>query len=285
MIITQILTSATQELSSISDTPHLDAETLLTHILQQSRAYLIAHGERHLTQDEQNHFQLCLARRQQGEPIAYILGHKEFWSLDLQVTPATLVPRPETELLVELVLQQFNKPILRVADLGTGSGAIALALAHERPTWEVYATDQSQSALQIAVQNAKRLAINNVQFCLGDWCAALPPSYFDVIVSNPPYLAPNEVTNELAFEPLPALVSGQDGMCAIRQIILQAKSYLSAGSCLFLEHGYTQSIEIRRLFEVEGYIEVRSYRDIVGIERVTVGVMDDKNIVVSSPSF
>ncbi len=272
--ISAALISATQQLTIISDAPHLDAEILLAHILSTTRSHLFAWPERQLTAAEVAQYSEQLARRLQGEPVAYLTGHKEFWSLDLVVTPDTLIPRPETELLVELLLEKFDQDDSRiVADLGTGSGAIALALAHERPNWILHATDVMSAALQVAASNAERLRLSNVKFHLGAWCAALPHTRFDAIVSNPPYIAigdPGLQATVLNSEPVSALLSGSDGLDDIRQIIQTAKKYLRPGGCLLLEHGFQQGAEVRKLYEQAGYQDVTTHHDLVGLQRVTM---------------
>jgi release factor glutamine methyltransferase len=274
--ISAALAWGSRELKTTSDTAPLDAELLLADLLHCSRAYLMAYGERSLSKSEAERFAQFIERRRQGEPLAYIVGHKEFWSLDLLVTPATLIPRPETELLVELVLRFFPKDhsIRRLADLGTGSGALALAFSQERPLWEVYATDQSAAALEVAKQNAVALGKQNLQFFQGRWCEALPSLSFDAIVSNPPYLSESEwevCQKDLNYEPLSALVSGKNGLQDIQEIIQGAKKYLRSGAYLLLEHGSTQALEVRALFLKENYTEIASYHDLAGRERVTVG--------------
>ncbi len=263
-------------LSESSDSAKLDAELLLAELLQCSRAQLIAHAERFLTGAELAHYQHFIARRKQGEPLAYLTGHKEFWSLDLRVTPATLIPRPETELLVERTLALFPNDERRrsIADLGTGSGAVALALSQERPAWEVYATDQSTAALAVAQQNAVHLGLERVRFFQGSWCAALPALLFDAIVSNPPYLSESEwqgCQKELHFEPVSALVSGEEGLHDLSELVHGAKKYLRPGAYLLLEHGWEQGPALRKLLREEAYQEVCSYHDLAGRERVTSG--------------
>ncbi len=253
--------------------PAADAAILLAHVLHVSRSHLIAFPERTLTADEQVQFKKFIAQCMQGMPVAYLVGHREFWSLDLVVTPETLIPRPETELLVELVLQQVHGENKQIADLGTGSGAIALAIAHERPTWQVCATDASIAALAVAKENARRLHINNVSFYAGDWCAALPVKQYDVIVSNPPYIAADDphLQSNLRYEPQAALVAAENGLSDLQQLITQAYSYLKPGGYLFVEHGYEQAADARRFFSTMGYTTVNSYRDLAGHERVTGG--------------
>jgi release factor glutamine methyltransferase len=270
---------ASAELAAVSDIPALEAEVLLMHVLQVSRSHLHAWPERELTSARQTNFIDAVQRCLQGEPIAYITGHREFWSLDLRVTRDTLIPRPETELLVEQVLAALalNDSAHRVvADLGTGTGAIALALATERPGWILHATDFMPATLAVARENAVRLHVDNVIFHQGDWCAALPLVKFDAIVSNPPYIAlDDERIDHLVKlnEPHTALFSGADGLDALRQIIVEARNYLKSGGYLFLEHGSLQAAAVRYLFEKAGYTKVDLHRDLAGLERVTVGCM------------
>ena len=276
MQLSAALTWGRQQLKASSDTAKLDAELLLIDILHCSRAQLIAFPERMLTPAEFKAYQHFMARRRRSEPLAYIVEHKEFWSLDLRVTPATLIPRPETELLVELLLQFFakDKTSRRIADLGTGCGAVALALSQERPIWEVYATDQSEAALVVAKQNAATFGIKGVQFFQGSWCAALPSVLFDAILSNPPYLSEAEWKGgqkELCFEPVSALVSKENGFQDLREITRSAKEYLQPGGYLLLEHGSEQAAEVRRILQKEAYLAVCSYHDLAGRERVTGG--------------
>lgn len=268
------LTWGTQELQNSSDSARLDAELLLAELLQCSRLQLITYSERFLTGDELAHFQRLVQRRKKGEPLAYLIGHKEFWSLDLRVTPATLIPRPETELLVELALALFPHDSVprRIADLGTGSGAVALALSQERPTWEIYATDQSQAALLVAAQNAAACGIN-VRFLEGSWCSALPKLPFDAILGNPPYLSESEwqAAKELHFEPRSALVADAEGLRDLETIIEEARMSLRSGGFLLLEHGFEQGAAVRERFAAAGYKDVGTSFDLAGRERVSSG--------------
>ena len=253
----------------------LDADILLAHVLQVQRSYLYTHPEYCLSSAEQDRFAMLMQKRAEGWPVAYLTGHREFWSLELVVTPDTLIPRPETELLVELMLEKLPKTPLLVADLGTGSGAIALALARERPQWTVYATDISLKALSVAKANAERLHIKNIIFKLGPWCSALPALHFDAIVSNPPYIAqddPHLQQGALPFEPAIALVSGEDGLKDIHNIIQNATLYLKSGGYLLLEHGFTQAETVCSALLEAGYLSVASYQDFSGLNRVATGI-------------
>lgn len=272
--ISYLLSQAKQQLTSVADNPALEADILLAHVLQKSRSYLHAWPEKEVTEEQEKQFNEFLKRRLNNEPIAHITGRKEFWSLEFDVTKDTLIPRPETELLVEIVLELIKTPEAKIADLGTGSGAIALSIAHEHPTWQIYAIDISDNVLQIARNNAQRFGLKNVSFCLSNWCTALPCADFDVIVSNPPYIAENEwndYANGLQYEPLSALVSGADGLDAIREISRSAKHHLKARGYLLIEHGFGQAQAVREIFLADGYSDIRSFKDLLGHERATLG--------------
>lgn len=250
-------------------------QCLLQKILHVPRVYLLAHPERSLTETELSYYNELLQRRLNGEPIAYILGEREFYGMSLKVTPATLIPRPDTELLVELALQRI--PLherCAVLDLGAGSGAIALAIAHERPQAEVLACDASAAALAVAQENARALGISNASFVQSNWFAALGTQRFTLIVSNPPYIAagdPHLAQGDVRFEPVSALISGMDGLDDIRHIITQSSSHLLQGGWLLLEHGYDQAARVRRLLQEAGFGDVFSACDIAGIERASGG--------------
>ena len=253
----------------------VDAETLLAHALGEGRSWLFAHADDVLPSDARTRFDALLRRRIAGEPVAYLTGRRGFWTLDLDVTPATLVPRPETELLVELALTRIPpaRPA-RIADLGTGSGAIALAIARERPQSRVVATDASLSALDVARRNAARHHIANVEFRCGNWFAPLAGDNFDLIASNPPYIAdgdPHLSEGDLRFEPDAALSSGVDGLDAIRTIIAAAPTHLDAAGWLLLEHGWDQGDAVRALLHAAGFSDVETMRDLEGRDRVSGG--------------
>ncbi|MBD9469828.1 peptide chain release factor N(5)-glutamine methyltransferase [Pseudoxanthomonas sp. PXM01] len=252
-----------------------EAEHLLLHVLGRDRAWLFAHGDDPLPGPEALAFEALLARREAGEPLAYLLGRRGFWTLDLQVSPATLIPRPETERLVELALERLPADHrLRVADLGTGTGAIALAIASERPQAEVVATDFSEAALQVAQQNARSNEVANVVFRHGSWLAPLARERFDLIASNPPYIAdgdPHLGQGDLRFEPPAALSSGADGLDAIREIVATAPSHLLPGGWLLLEHGWEQGEAIRGLLQAAGFIDVATEVDLEQRDRVSLG--------------
>jgi len=263
-----MLAWATGQLMACSDSPRLDAEVLLGHAIDRSRAQLLARPELALAPASARHFRALVARRAQGEPVAYLTGWREFWSRRFRVTSATLIPRPETELLVELALERLPAGMpLRIADLGTGSGAIALTLALERPGCRVTATDSSLDALDIAGENAQRLGAGNIEFRSGDWCAPLDGECYEMIASNPPYIDakdPHLLQGDLPHEPLTALTPGDDGMVAIERIISTAPAHLVRGGWLLLEHGYEQAAAVAALLERHGYTGIEQRRDIGG---------------------
>ncbi len=251
----------------------LEAQYLLQHVLNKPRAWLLAHPEAVPDPQQQQTYAALLARRLSGEPIAYILGVREFYGLSFKVTPATLIPRPETELLVELALQRLPPDLnCRVLDLGAGSGAIALAIAHERPQIEMVAVDASPAALEVARENAARLQIRNTRFVQSDWYQALGQARFRLIVSNPPYVAasdPHLAQGDLRFEPPSALASGKDGLDDIRAIAAGACAHLEPGGWLLLEHGYDQGAAAQEILRAAGLHQVFTAPDLAGIGRVT----------------
>lgn len=267
--------AAAQALCRGSASPMLDAEVLLRHASGITRTDVVARPDRVLSEPASAEFAKLVERRRRGEPVAYLIGRREFWSLDLAVSPATLIPRPETERLVERVLARIHAAAAAtVVDLGTGCGAIALAIARERPRARLVAIDCSTAALAIARLNAKRLGIANVECQQSDWLAALQGQRFDVIVSNPPYVRtddPHLGQGDLRFEPRAALVAGRDGLVAIRRIVRTAPANLVSGGWLLLEHGFKQAAEVRTLLAQTGYRQVHSHYDLDGRERVTEG--------------
>jgi release factor glutamine methyltransferase len=273
-IIQELLGSARTALSNLSDSPRLDAELLLTGILDCQRSHLHAYPDAVLTKSQAQQYRSWIERRAQGEPLAYILGVKEFWSLPLRVTPDALVPRPETEMLIELALERIPKcGTLKILDLGTGSGAIALAIAKERPNFLITATDISQAALNLAIDNANRLALKNIKFLTGDWLVPLD-GHFHLIVSNPPYVDaddPHLQTFEMQHEPRVALVSAAGGLYDLQLIVRTAGRFLYPGGWLMLEHGCEQGPAVRALFEGCGFKNVETHKDLARHERATVG--------------
>ena len=274
MNVTQALLWAESALQG-SDSPGLEAQVLLAHVMQVSRLHFLAWPERDVSDAVLQQFQAVVARRVAAEPIAYITGEKEFWSLSLRVTPDTLIPRPETEGVVEQALEKLDPALPQaVLDLGTGSGAIALALAKERPHWSITATDASMAALVVAKENAQRLQIVNVNFIHSDWFVALGDRLFDVIVSNPPYIAvgdPDLAGAVKRSEPSKALFAAESGLAAIKIIIAGSQAYLKPGGCLILEHGFRQAIEVQQLLQAAGFEMITTYADLAGLDRVTVG--------------
>lgn len=263
------LNEATKTISRI------DAEVLLGFVLNKQRSFINAHPEFTLTAEQAATFSAYVARAAKGEPVAYLMQQREFWSLNLEVNEHTLIPRPETELIVDWVLEHFpQKTNIKIADLGTGSGAIALAIAKEKPQWQVIATDISENALAIARKNAQQLKLANVSFFQGNWCTALPFNDFDLIASNPPYIAEVEweaFAPGLAYEPRSALVSGVDGLDAIKIICKSARNHLKPKGYLIVEHGYLQGRAVRELFELASFTNIATVQDISGNERVTLG--------------
>jgi len=258
-----------------TDNPELDTQVLLCHTLKCNTAKLIAWPELELSNIQQKQFEDLITQRQQGTPVAYLTGHREFWSLDLMVNPATLIPRPDTELLVETILARFNnKHSFKLADLGTGSGAIAIAIASERANWEITATDVSNEALAVARHNAKKHQLSNIQFFQGSWFEPLEDNRFDIIVSNPPYIAnhePHLKTGDVRFEPDQALASGPTGMDDIEHLCQHAAQYLNAGGLLLFEHGYEQQKDVLNCLQKNKFTDIMQLRDLAGHVRVSLG--------------
>ncbi|EOX8565554.1 peptide chain release factor N(5)-glutamine methyltransferase [Salmonella bongori] len=257
-----------------SDSPRRDAEILLEYVTGKGRTYIMAFGETPLTDAQQQQLEALLQRRKQGEPVAHLTGVREFWSLPLFVSPATLIPRPDTECLVEQALARLPAKKCHILDLGTGTGAIALALASERPDCDVTAVDRMPDAVALARRNAEHLAIRNVRILQSCWFSALPGQRFDMIVSNPPYIDaqdPHLAEGDVRFEPLSALVADANGMADIIHIIDHARQVLTPGGYLLLEHGWQQGDAVRAAFQRAGYSDVETCCDYGGNERVTCG--------------
>lgn len=257
-----------------SPSPRLDAEWLLAAALGKPASYLRTWPEREVHEDVVERFAAWLARRRAGEPVAYILGRQGFWSLDLEVEPATLIPRPDTELLVETALALLPATPAGVLDLGTGTGAIALALAAERSAWRLTGVDRIDQAVVLAERNRARLGLGNVNFLLSHWFSALGGRRFGMILSNPPYIAaddPHLGQGDVRFEPSSALIAGPDGLDDIRLIVAQAPEHLEPGGWLLLEHGFEQAAAVRELLSGRGFVEVESRRDLGGHERISLG--------------
>ncbi len=273
--IKTLLQETTERLIKHTPTPRLDAEVLLIYILKKNRAYLYAHGTDTVEQALLSQYQALILKRIEGQPIAYLTGEREFWSLSLNVNEATLIPRPETELLVETTLDLLqHMPHASILDLGTGSGAISLALAFARPDWTIMACDKYEATLNVARENAKRLNLHNITFILSDWFSAIPNMRFDAIVSNPPYLAehdPHQQEGDLRFEPRHALVSGPDGLNDIRHIIQNAPSFLKDTGLLLVEHGFEQGVLVKNIIQAQAFKRVLSFTDIENRPRISGG--------------
>ncbi len=257
------------------DSGRLEAEVLLCHCLDKPRSYLFSHSEQPVPREQASAFQHLLAERRAGQPVAYLVGQREFWSLALAVNEHTLIPRPETETLVMWALELPLPAEAAVADWGTGSGAIALALASERPDWQLAASDISARTLDIADLNRRRLGLA-VGLLQSDWGAAFAADCLDLVVSNPPYVAegdPHLEAGDLLFEPSEALVSGRDGLDAIRRLVEDARAVLRPGGWLLLEHGYDQAAAVRDLLQALGFFRVTSRADLAGIERISGGCL------------
>jgi release factor glutamine methyltransferase len=267
-----LLSEACRRLAPLIERPQLDAELLLAHVLQSDRAHVHSHAGEQRAERERDVYLALVDRRARGEPLAYLIGCKEFWSLELEVGPDVLVPRPETELLVERALHLRPEPSGDVADLGTGSGAIALALARERPRWHIVATELSREALSVARRNARRLGAARVEFVAGDWFAPLAGRSFHLVLSNPPYVAaadPVLSIPPLKFEPRIALTPGDEGMAHVRSIIRAAPDHLVRGGWLLLEHGAMQAADVTRELDARGFTDIHSHRDLAGHQRMT----------------
>ena len=275
LAVKQAIERAARQLLPHVDAARLEAEILLGHLLGKSRAWLIAWSDTGLSEQQLSRYHDLVEKRIQGTPIAHLTTEREFWSLPLKITADTLIPRADTELLVETCLElHLAEHSITVADLGTGSGAIALAIASERPAWSILATDRSRQALDVAIHNAAALQIDNIQLLRGDWFEALPANTrVEVLLSNPPYIPeddPHLQQGDLRFEPRSALASGADGLDAIRLIISQASAYLKPGGYLLLEHGYDQGSAVRQLMHQSALGEIDTHTDLAGHERVTM---------------
>ena len=262
-----------QQLSE-SQSPRLDVEVLLAHILNKDRTWLYTWPEKMLSQAQQQLFDELFERRRGGEPVAYLTGVREFWSLQLKVSPATLIPRPETELLVETALSLTLPANARILDLGTGTGAIALALASEKSGWQITAVDCVDAVVELATENAQTLALDNVCVLKSDWFENVAGEPFDLIISNPPYIDPDDrhlTQGDVRFEPKSALVAAQAGLGDLVLIAEQAVSHLQPGGWLLMEHGFDQGGAVAELMQLSGYTEVTVLQDLSGCDRATLG--------------
>lgn len=276
------LLSCSEDLATVSDTARLDVEILLSEAIKKDRTYLYTWPEKTISEDESKIFFQFLERRKNNEPIAYIIGKKEFWSLQLQCNTSTLIPRPETELLVELALNLLSDQsspetsTKKILDLGTGTGAIALVIASEKPSWQVLAVDASSAAVQLAIENCRALGCKNVEITKSDWFNNVTERSFDCIISNPPYIEEGDKhlqQGDVRFEPHSALTSGSDGLQDIKQIIKDAPNYLSKGGLIMLEHGYNQAKDVAVLMSKQ-FSRIKTYQDLAGCDRVTIGFLN-----------
>jgi release factor glutamine methyltransferase len=273
--VTALLDQAYQQLAAVSDSALLDAEVLLCHCLNKNRSFIRAWPEHRLTDQQTTEFHALIAQRQQGVPVAYLTGEREFWSRSFKVNPNVLIPRPDSELLIELSLDllpanQSNK----IIDLGTGSGILAITLAAERPVSQVIACDLSPAALRTAQANAKQLQIDNVSFLTSNWFSAITDRDFDLVISNPPYIDqhdPHLQQGDVRFEPDSALISPENGLQDIRLLTDQARQHLKIGGYLLIEHGYDQPTAVQALFKRFNYQQITTHPDYAGNPRVTSG--------------
>lgn len=269
------LLSQRSQLEMVSDSPLLDAELLLCHCLQKNRSYLRTWPQQQIAAAEKLCYRQLMSRRQEGEPVAYLIGERGFWSLDLAVSPATLIPRPETEQLVEKGLGLLaGQRQAQVLDLGTGTGAIALAMASERPQWVISGCDIEPAAVTLAESNRQKYALSNVRLFQSDWFAAVGQHSYDLIVSNPPYIDPQDphlAQGDVRFEPRSALIAGNRGMADIETIIAAAPAYLNLKGWLLFEHGYDQGAAVRALLTTTGFDQVFTDQDLAGLDRVSGG--------------
>jgi release factor glutamine methyltransferase len=279
--INHVLHQSSQQLVHTIGLDHaeanLEANLLLQHVLHVNRAWVITHDRDVLNADQQAEFQLLLKRRLDGEPIAYIVGFREFYGLQLKVSPVTLIPRPDTETLVDAALEKISlDKVSHILDLGTGTGAVALAIAKHRNNCEVTAVDQSSDALSVTLENAQSLKLNNLRLIESNWFSELQGEGFDLIVSNPPYIAQDDEhlkQGDLRFEPISALASGVDGLDDIRKIVQDAPDYLKTNGWLMLEHGFDQAESVATLLKARGFNQITHAKDIAGRLRVTFGAI------------
>lgn len=274
--ISHVLTIAQAQLALTSDSPKIDSQYLLAHVLQKPLSYLMAFDDQELSDTIQKQFSELIVRRLQGEPIAYLIGKQGFWNLLLATNNATLIPRPETESLVEAVLALYNNESKKILDLGVGTGAIVLALAHEKPHWQLCGSDVSVDALAVAKQNSGAFKLKNVEFRHGSWCEPWQDQQntFDAVVSNPPYIREDDpylMQGDLRFEPRLALTSGVDGLDAIRAITKNAQALLKKDGWLLIEHGFDQGQQVRDIFTQNGFSNIETLKDLNGHDRVCQG--------------
>ncbi|NOR42695.1 MAG: peptide chain release factor N(5)-glutamine methyltransferase [Gammaproteobacteria bacterium] len=275
MNIQQALQQASSSLSEVSPTAALDTQVLLSHVLHCNTAHLAAWPEKDLSKEQQTKYLNLIQQRIKGIPVAYLTQQREFWSLNFSVNDSTLIPRPDTETLVEYILSNFNdKENLTLLDLGTGTGAIAISIASERPSWEIVASDLSEDAIILAKQNSETHQTHRIAFLQSDWFSEVSRYDFDIIVSNPPYIAANDPhlrQGDVRFEPERALISGETGMDDIEHLCLHAKDYLKEGGSFIVEHGYNQQHLVAECFTNNGYIDIKQKQDLTGHVRMTTG--------------
>ena len=271
----QAIAAGADLLASSSESAKLDAQVLLLHILQKPRSYLFTWPEHALSDEQQSQFNVFIQRRLKGEPVAHITGLREFWSLSLEVNATTLIPRPDTETLVEQALEIALPATAKVLDLGTGTGAIALALGSEMPNWQITAVDRVSDAVALATRNQQRLAINNVHVKQSNWFSELHGEKFNLIVTNPPYIESSDIhlnQGDVRFEPLSALVADDCGMSDIKQIITQSRDYLLSNGYLLIEHGFEQGEAVRHFFEKMAFVNIKTVKDLGNNDRVTLAL-------------
>lgn len=271
----QAIAAGADLLALSSESAKLDAQVLLLHILQKPRSYLFTWPEHALSDEQQSQFNVFIQRRLKGEPVAHITGLREFWSLSLEVNATTLIPRPDTETLVEQALEIALPATAKVLDLGTGTGAIALALGSEMPNWQITAVDRVSDAVALATRNQQRLAINNVHVKQSNWFSELHGEKFNLIVTNPPYIESSDIhlnQGDVRFEPLSALVADDCGMPDIKQIITQSRDYLSSNGYLLIEHGFEQGEAVRHFFEKMAFVNIKTVKDLGNNDRVTLAL-------------
>jgi|TARA_B110000211_G_scaffold75546_1_gene88348 release factor glutamine methyltransferase len=271
----QAIAAGADLLALSSESAKLDAQVLLLHILQKPRSYLFTWPEHALSDEQQSQFNVFIQRRLKGEPVAHITGLREFWSLSLEVNATTLIPRPDTETLVEQALEIALPATAKVLDLGTGTGAIALALGSEMPSWQITAVDRVSDAVALATRNQQRLAINNVHVKQSNWFSELHGEKFNLIVTNPPYIESSDIhlnQGDVRFEPLSALVADDCGMSDIKQIITQSRDYLSSNGYLLIEHGFEQGEAVRHFFEKMAFVNIKTVKDLGNNDRVTLAL-------------
>ena len=268
----QAIAAGADLLALSSESAKLDAQVLLLHILQEPRSYLFTWPEHALSDEQQSQFNVFIQRRLKGEPVAHITGLREFWSLSLEVNATTLIPRPDTETLVEQALEIALPATAKVLDLGTGTGAIALALGSEMPSWQITAVDRVSDAVALATRNQQRLAINNVHVKQSNWFSELHGEKFNLIVTNPPYIESSDIhlnQGDVRFEPLSALVADDCGMSDIKQIITQSRDYLLSSGYLLIEHGFEQGEAVRHFFKKMAFVNIKTVKDFGDNDRVT----------------